>query len=142
MGQSKAAGEAEVRKRLPEHFIVRTAWLCGVHGHNFVKTMLRMGREKDTLRVVLINSAVRHLRRTLRTLSLKCKAEKNVGSQSVPWGTYHYCGCWVQPPGTHSRNAIFEMAGKYEKFAVKRVEPYLDRRLSHTGPSSGRPTPC
>ena len=51
-GESKAAGEAEVRKRLPKHVIVRTAWLCGVHGHNFVKTILRMGREKDTLRVV------------------------------------------------------------------------------------------
>ena len=42
-GESKAAGEAEVRKRVPEHFIVRTAWLCGVHGHNFVKTMLKVG---------------------------------------------------------------------------------------------------
>ena len=52
MEQSKAAGEAEVRNRLPEHVIVRTAWLCGVHGHNFVKTMLKLGREKDTLQVV------------------------------------------------------------------------------------------
>ena len=51
-GESKAAGEADVRKHLPRHFIVRTAWLCGVHGHNFVKTMLRMGREKEFLRVV------------------------------------------------------------------------------------------
>ena len=42
-GESKAAGEAEVRQRLPEHIILRTAWLVGIHGHNFVKTMLKLG---------------------------------------------------------------------------------------------------
>jgi dTDP-4-dehydrorhamnose reductase len=51
-GRSKAAGEERVRKRLAEHLIVRTSWLYGVYGRNFVKTMLGLGRERAVLRVV------------------------------------------------------------------------------------------
>ncbi|OGP57182.1 MAG: dTDP-4-dehydrorhamnose reductase, partial [Deltaproteobacteria bacterium RBG_13_49_15] len=51
-GKSKENGERNVRKSLKEHIIIRTSWLYGVHGHNFVKTMLRLGKEKPVLRVV------------------------------------------------------------------------------------------
>ncbi len=51
-GATKDAGEQLVRQRLPRHYIVRTSWLQGAHGTNFVKTMLRLGRERDHLRVV------------------------------------------------------------------------------------------
>ena len=51
-GQSKLDGENIVRGTTDKHFIVRTSWLYGSHGKNFVKTMLRVGRERDTVRVV------------------------------------------------------------------------------------------
>ena len=51
-GLSKLAGEEAVRQSCPQHVILRTSWLYGVHGSNFVKTMLRLGRERERLRVV------------------------------------------------------------------------------------------
>jgi dTDP-4-dehydrorhamnose reductase len=51
-GRSKAAGEQLVRQALREHYIVRTAWVNGARGRNFVKTMLRVGKEQGQARVV------------------------------------------------------------------------------------------
>jgi dTDP-4-dehydrorhamnose reductase len=51
-GSSKLAGEQAVQRELPDAVIVRTAWVYGVHGHNFVKTMLRLATAGTPLRVV------------------------------------------------------------------------------------------
>lgn len=50
-GESKLAGEMNAAF-CPDHLIVRTQWLYGLHGKNFVETMLRLGSEKDELTVV------------------------------------------------------------------------------------------
>lgn len=51
-GRSKAEGEVRVMAAYPQATILRTAWVFHEHGGNFVKTMLRLGRERDELRVV------------------------------------------------------------------------------------------
>lgn len=51
-GKSKLAGEQAVSGLLDKFFIVRIAWVFGLHGGNFVKTMLRLGRTHDEIRVV------------------------------------------------------------------------------------------
>lgn len=51
-GQSKLAGEVEVAEACERHIILRTAWVFGEQGNNFVKTMLRVAQTRDTLGVV------------------------------------------------------------------------------------------
>lgn len=51
-GQTKYEGEQAVREILEKYFIVRIAWVFGVNGKNFVKTMLNLAKTKDTITVV------------------------------------------------------------------------------------------
>ena len=51
-GSTKLAGELAVAEALEKYFIVRIAWVFGVNGKNFIKTMLNVGRKYDTVRVV------------------------------------------------------------------------------------------
>lgn len=51
-GRTKLEGEIAVQQANPRSIILRTAWVFGEHGHNFVKTMLRLAKERDTLDIV------------------------------------------------------------------------------------------
>ena len=51
-GRTKARGEAAIRAQIDNHLILRTSWLYSAHGHNFVKTMLRLATDNTNMRVV------------------------------------------------------------------------------------------
>jgi len=51
-GETKLLGEREIMGILKEYFIIRTSWLYSEYGHNFLKTMLKLGQEKKVLKVV------------------------------------------------------------------------------------------
>lgn len=51
-GRTKLAGEQAIKEVGGKYFILRTSWVYGPHGHNFLRTMLRLGRERDHLKIV------------------------------------------------------------------------------------------
>jgi dTDP-4-dehydrorhamnose reductase len=119
-GKSKAAGEVAVREHLPEHVIIRTSWVYGIHGHNFVKTMLRLGREREVVQVVADQYGCPTYAADLAETILKISARFLQGGQ-VQWGTYHYCGQGVT--SWHGfAEAIFDLARKYGPLKVKQIE--------------------
>lgn len=89
-GRSKEAGEQEVRSRLAEHLIIRTSWVYGVHGHNFVKTMLRLATSRQELKVVADQWGCPTSAIDLASALLHVADKINNGS--THWGTYHCCG--------------------------------------------------
>ncbi len=92
-GSSKFAGEEAVRAACPQHVILRTAWVYGVHGHNFVKTMLRLGRERDSLRVVDDQHGCPTFAGDLADAVLEIAARLRTGDVPAEgWGTFHCTG--------------------------------------------------
>jgi dTDP-4-dehydrorhamnose reductase len=92
-GTSKAAGEAAVRDTLPQHVILRTAWVYGVHGNNFVKTMLRVGKARDVLRVVDDQHGCPTHAGDLATAALTLARRAIDGTMPTEgWGTFHCTG--------------------------------------------------
>lgn len=111
-GKSKLAGERAIESILEQCLILRVSWVFGVNGNNFVKTMLRLGKERDMLRVVADQHGgptwAGDIAATLLTL-----AKRWGEGVMLPWGIYHYSG---QPATTWHGFAetIFEQAEKLE----------------------------
>ncbi|MEE8399712.1 MAG: dTDP-4-dehydrorhamnose reductase [Desulfobacterales bacterium] len=131
-GKSKAAGEDQVRSHLAEHIILRTSWLYGVHGDNFVKTMLDLGEKNTTLRVVADQygspTTAADLAAVIFTLAARIQSEA-----SISWGTYHYSGAGVTTWYRFSET-IFKMAAQYHSFKVKGVEPITTEAFAAAAP--------
>ncbi|TWO33988.1 dTDP-4-dehydrorhamnose reductase [Seonamhaeicola sediminis] len=84
-GASKLKGEQEIIKTLQNYFIIRTSWLYSEHGNNFVKTMLRLGKERDELKVVNDQIGTPTYAPDLAEVIMSFIVTKNVN-----YGTYHY----------------------------------------------------
>lgn len=90
-GASKLAGELALAEVNPRHVILRTAWVFGAHGNNFVKTMLRLGREREELGVVADQlgcpTSAASIASALWALALQYREQG-----SLQWGVHHYSG--------------------------------------------------
>ncbi|MCE4564891.1 dTDP-4-dehydrorhamnose reductase [Maribellus sp. CM-23] len=109
-GQTKLDGERNVQAQNPESIIIRTAWLYSVYGNNFVKTMLRVGRERGELGVVFdqVGSPTNAADLAAAVLGIIRLCEKDA-SAFVP-GIYHFSNEGVASWYDFAV-AIFEMAG-------------------------------
>ena len=84
-GKSKLAGEEEIKKILEKYFIIRTAWLYGLQGNNFVHTMLRLFKERDLVKVVGDQWGS-----PTYTVDLAGAILKIIEDDSVSYGIYHF----------------------------------------------------
>jgi dTDP-4-dehydrorhamnose reductase len=84
-GHSKWLGEKAIRDHWDKHIILRVSWVFGRHGHNFVKTMLRLMQEQEELRIVADQHGCPTYAGDIANAIL------NVISKPI-WGTFHYCG--------------------------------------------------
>jgi len=89
-GRTKLSGEQAVRAAGGKHLILRTSWVYGVHGGNFVKTVLRLARERDELRIVADQSGAPTWARDLAQATLSAIAvwQKKEWENSLS-GLYH-----------------------------------------------------
>ncbi|WP_454442526.1 dTDP-4-dehydrorhamnose reductase [Vibrio bathopelagicus] len=90
-GESKLAGEMAVTQACDKHIILRTAWVFGENGNNFVKTMLRLGGNRDTLSIVGDQFGGPTYAGDIASTLIKIA---NLINQDdvVEYGVYHYSG--------------------------------------------------
>lgn len=86
-GRSKHAGELAIAASDCRHLIFRTSWVYGLHGANFLKTMLRLGKERDELRVVGDQFGAPTWTRHLADATALI-----IGRKELPSGLYHLAG--------------------------------------------------
>lgn len=91
-GTSKLAGEVAVRETLPRHIILRTAWVHSPFGTNFVKTMLRLAREREEIRVVADQIGTPTYAPHLADAVLAIAGSIVEPLSSERWGSYHAAG--------------------------------------------------
>ena len=119
-GRSKAEGEARIRALLSEHVILRTSWLYAVHGRNFLTTMVRLGRERESLSVVDDQVGCPTLADDLARAILRIAAA--LPGHPAPWGTYHLAG-GGETTWYGFAQAIFELAPPKLGLTVREVLP-------------------
>ena len=120
-GKSKADGENRVKNILEKHIILRTSWLYGIHGHNFVKTMLKLGKEKEVIGVVSDQfgspTSAADLSETILII-----VSRILNNCEVTFGTYNYCGEGITSWHGFAEK-IIETAKQYSPVTTKLVKP-------------------
>ena len=84
-GSTKLQGEEVIKSALKKYFIIRTSWLYSEYGNNFVKTMLRFGKERDKLSVVNDQKGTPTYAGDLAKVILKV-----IETNNSDFGMYHY----------------------------------------------------
>ncbi|MGY3213733.1 dTDP-4-dehydrorhamnose reductase [Mucilaginibacter sp. HD30] len=119
-GQTKLNGE-KAAAQIEKHFIIRTGWLYSEHGNNFVKTMLKLGAERDELRIIADQVGTPTYAIDLAGFILHI-----IERQSTAYGIYHYSNEGVTSWFDFAR-AIFDLSATQVKATPIRTDQYPTR---------------
>ncbi|MCG6186409.1 dTDP-4-dehydrorhamnose reductase [Maribellus maritimus] len=109
-GKTKLEGEKNCIKENPESVIIRTSWLYSAFGNNFVKTMLRLGKERDALKVVFDQIGTPTYAGDLAAAILSIIEIAETEPEKFVSGIYHYSNEGVASWFDFSK-AVFEISG-------------------------------
>ena len=121
-GASKLAGEQAIMAACSKHLILRTSWVYGFTGHNFLKTMLRMGREREVLRVVDDQQGAPTTASALATATREI-ADCLQGDAAGNWSGVYHATCAGATTWYGFAKAIFAEAARLDHRAWPQVEP-------------------
>ena len=121
-GASKLAGDEAVQQRLSRSLILRVSWVFGIQGHNFVKTILRLAREREELRIVADQYGCPTFAGDIADTLLELAGRVAEIDAQNAWGIYHYCGAPATTWHGFAR-AIVELASAREPLRVQTVTP-------------------
>jgi len=88
-GKSKLEGDLAIESTIENHIILRVSWVFGARGNNFVKTMLRLGSEKEELKIVADQQGSPTWAGAIASTLLDI-VKRYAQGNPIQWGTYHY----------------------------------------------------
>lgn len=122
-GLTKLEGEAAIAEILPEHFSLRTSWLYSEYGNNFVKTMLRLGKEREQLGVI-----VDQVGSPTYAIDLAGAILDIIESDSKEYGIYHYSNEGVTSWYDFAK-AIFDISETTVKLNPVKTSEYVTKAV-------------
>lgn len=122
-GLTKLEGEAAIAEILPEHYTIRTSWLYSEFGNNFVKTMLRLGREREQLGVI-----VDQVGSPTYAIDLANTVLDIIESGNKSYGIYHYSNEGVTSWYDFAK-AVFDLSETSVKLNPVKTSEYVTRAV-------------
>ncbi len=120
-GQTKLDGEKVIEVLLDKYYIVRTGWLYSEYANNFVKTMLKLGAERDELKIIADQTGTPTYAIDLADAILKIIEKNKKG-----YGVYHYSNEGIASWYDFTK-AIFDISGNPIKVTPIKTEEYKTR---------------
>ncbi len=116
-GETKLNGELQIQKTLSQYFIIRTSWLYSEHGNNFLKTMLRLGNEKEQISIVADQIGTPTYAGDLAEVILKIIFQGN-----TTFGLYHFSNEGVASWYDFAQAIFNETQNKIKIIPIKTTE--------------------
>ncbi len=125
-GQTKLAGEAAIRAAHARHLILRTSWVYGAHGANFLKTALRLVQERDALKIVADQIGAPTAASLIADVTAQLVAQYLHAEEpaAYPYGTYHLAAAGETSWHGYARHVaeMAQQAGVTLKATPERIE--------------------